>query len=148
MSILNQSGSGPEVRNQIGTVPANSAAGTVNGTGIDRRGFNFVVLESQTGVTTGTPTSFTQDAKLQHSDTVGGTYTDYIPPGGVAADGRVLQITTASTRRRKQIDVRGARAFVRVQTVTAFVGGTSPTLANVVTMQLAGADVLPAQLDD
>jgi hypothetical protein len=147
MSILNQSGSGPEVKNQLGTVPAASSAGTVNGTGIDRRGFNFLILEAQTGVTTGTPTSFTMDVRLQHSDVVGSGYTDY-QPGGVATAGAVAQITAASSRRRKQIDLRGAKAFVRVVNVIAFVGGTTPTLANVATMQLAGADVLPAQLDD
>lgn len=147
MSALNQSGPGPEVKNQLGTVPAASVAGTVNGTGVDRRGFNFLILEAQTGATTGTPTSFTMDVKLQHSDVVGSGYTDF-QPGGVAIAGAVAQITAVSSRKRKQIDLRGAKAFVRVVNVIAFVGGTSPTLANVATMQLAGADVLPAQLDD
>jgi hypothetical protein len=147
MSILNQSGPGPEVKNQLGTVPAASSAGTVNGTGIDRRGFNFLILEAQTGVATGTPTSFTMDVKLQHSDVVGSGYADF-QPGGVAIAGAVAQITAVSSRKRKQIDLRGAKAFVRVVNVIAFVGGTSPTLANVATMQLSGADVLPAQLDD
>jgi hypothetical protein len=147
MSILNQSGPGPEVKNQLGTVPAASAAGTVNGTGVDRRGFNFAILEAQTGAATGAPTTQTLDCKLQHSDVVGSGYVDY-QPGGVAAAGAVAQITAVNTRKRKTIDLRGAKAFVRVVTVTAFTGGSSPTLANVCTLQLSGADVLPAQADD
>lgn len=146
MSTINQSGPGPEVKNQIGTVPAASAAGTVNGTGVDRRGFNFAILEAQTGAATGTPTTQALDAKLQHADTLAGSYTDYVP--GAAGSGAVAQITAVNSRKRKQIDLRGAKAFVRVVTTTAFTGGTTPTLANVVTLQLSGADALPAQADD
>lgn len=146
MSILNQTGPGPEVKNQIGTVPAASAAGAVNGTGVDRRGFNFAILEAVTGAVTGAPTTQTLDAKIQHCATLGGTYADYVP--GAAGSGAVAQITAINTRKRKQIDLRGALPFVRVVSTTAFTGGTSPTLANYVGLQLSGADVLPAQADD
>lgn len=146
MSVLNQSGPGPEVKNQIGTVPAASAAGAINGTGVDRRGFNFAILEAQTGAVTGAPTAQTLDAKIQHSDTVGGTYADFVP--GAAGSGAVAQITAINSRKRKQIDLRGAKAFVRVVTTVGLTAGTAPTLAHCVTLQLAGADVLPAQSDD
>lgn len=146
MSIMNQSGPGPEVKNQIGTVPAASAAGATNGTGVDRKGFNFAILEAQTGAVTGAPSTQTLDAKIQHSATLGGTYSDFVP--GAAGSGAVAQITTVNTRKRKTIDLRGALPFVRVVSTVGFTGGTSPTLANVVTLQLAGADVLPAQADD
>lgn len=141
MSILNISGPGPEVKNQVGTVPAASAAGTVNGTGVDRLGFAFAVLEAQTGATTGTPTTQTVDCKLQHSDASGSGYTD-------VTGGAVAQITAINTRKRKTIDLRPLKRYVRVVTVTAFTGGTTPTIANVCTLQLSGADTLPAQSDD
>jgi hypothetical protein len=141
MSILNVSGPGPEIKNQIGTVPAAQAAGAVNGTGVSRVGFNYAVLEVQTGVTTGTPGSFTLDAKLQHSDVIGSGYVDVT---GAA----VSTVTAASSRKRKTVDLRTLKPFVRVVTTAAFVGGTSPTICNVVTLQLAGADILPAQSDD
>lgn len=147
MSVLNQSGHGPEVKNQIGTVPSAPVAGTVNGTGIDRRGFNWCMLEAQTGAETGAPSTRTLDAKLQHSDVIGSGYVDYTP-GGVAANGAVAQLTAVNTRKRKTIDIRGAKAFIRVVSTVAFTAGTAPTLANVVTMQLSGADLLPAQADD
>lgn len=146
MSTINQSGPGPEVKNQIGTVPAASAAGTVNGTGVDRRGFNFAILEAQTGAVTGAPAAQTLDAKLQHADTLGGSYTDFVP--GAAGSGAVAQITAVNSRKRKQIDLRGAKPFVRAVATVGFTGGTAPTLANVVTLQLSGADALPAQADD
>lgn len=141
MSILNVSGPGPEVKNQVGTVPAASAAGTVNGTGVDRLGFNYAVLEAQTGAVTGAPSAQTLDCKLQHSDASGSGYTD-------VTGGAVAQITAANTRKRKTIDLRGLKRYVRVVTVAAFTGGTTPTIANVCTLQLAGTDVLPAQADD
>lgn len=147
MSALNVSGPGPEVKNQIGTVPAASAAGTVNGTGVDRLGFKWCILEAQTGAATGTPTTQTFDVKLQHSDASGSGYADFTP-GGVAAAGAVAQITAVNTRKRKTINLGEAKRYIRVVSVTAFTGGTTPTLANVATMQLAGADTLPAQSDD
>lgn len=146
MSALNQSGPSPELKNQIGTVPAASAAGVVTGTGIDRRGFNFVMLEAMTGALTGGPTTQTLDVKLQHCATVGGSYTDFVP--GAAGSGAVAQITAANSRKRKTIDIRGALPFIRVSTTTGFTGGASPTMANSVSMLLAGVDILPAQLDD
>lgn len=147
MSMLNLSGHGAEMKNQIGTVPAASAAGTVNGTGVDRTGFRYAVLEAMTGAATGSPTTQTLDVKLQHSDTVGSGYTDF-QPLGTAASGAVAQITAVNSRKRKTIDLFSAKQFVRVVTVTAFTGGSTPTLANSVSLILAGADTLPAQADD
>jgi hypothetical protein len=147
MSILNSSGQGPELKFQIGTPPVAAAAGVVNGTGIDRLGANFCVLESVTGAVTGAPTTQTQDVKLQHSDALGSGYVDFLP-GGVAAAGAVAQITAANSRKRKQIDLRGAKRYIRAVTTTAFTGGTTPTLASYVAVVLGGYDVLPPQVDD
>jgi hypothetical protein len=147
MSNISLSGPAPELRFQIGTPIAASAAGAVLGTGVDHLGANFVVLEAETGAVTGAPTTQTLDAKVQHSDTQGGTYTDFQPGGGAAA-GAISQITTVSTRKRKTIDLRGAKRWVRVSTTTGFTGGTSPTLLNSVKIVFASFDTLPAQVDD
>lgn len=146
MSMINLSGHGAEIRNEIGTVPAASAAGTVNGTGIDRRGAKFCVLEAMTGAATGAPTTQSLNAKLQHADTLGGSYTDY-QPNGVAAAGAITAITAVNSRAKKTIDLTGAKAFIRTVTTTAFTGGASPTLANSVSMILGGLDVIPTQAD-
>ena len=147
MSILSVSGPGPELKNQVGTPPAASSAGAVNGTGIDRLGANFAILEAVTGAATGTPSTQTLDVKLQHSDAVGSGFVDFAP-GGVALAGAVAQITAINARKRKQIDLRGAKRYIRVVSTVAFTGGTTPTLANYAGVQLGGFDILPAQVDD
>ncbi|GMV19018.1 MAG: hypothetical protein AMXMBFR56_72420 [Polyangiaceae bacterium] len=141
MSKLNVSGIGPELKIQTGTVPSASAAGTINGTGVDRLGFSSCVLDAGSGASTGTPTSFTLDVKLQHSDASGSGYTDLT---GAA----VAQITAINTRKRKTIDLKGAKRYIRAVAVTAFVGGTTPTLAQKSDIVLGGADSVPAQADD
>lgn len=140
------SGPGPDLKNQIGTVPA-SAAGTVTGSAIDVRGFRFAVLELHVGAATGTPTSFTADAKVTHSDTEGGTYTDF-QPDGTAASGKVATITVGSSRKRKTIPLAMCKGFVKIEKTVAFVGGTSPTLPNACVVSLSGAQVMPSQSDD
>lgn len=132
---------------QIGAPPAASAAGTVNGTGVDRYGFHSVVVEVQTGATTGTPTTQTLDVKLQHSDSSGSGYADF-QPDGTAASGAVAQLTAANTRKRKTISLDGAKRYIRAVAVTAFTGGASPTLASAVVLCLKGAVEQPAQADD
>ena len=148
MSVIALSGLGPEIKNAIGLSPQSPAAGTVNGTGVDRLGFNACVLEVDTGAVTGAPSTQTLDVKLQHSDVIGSGYADFVPVSGVAASGAVAQLTAVNTRKRKSIDLRGAKRYVRCVAVTAFTGGSSPTLYQCAKLILAGADTLPAQADD
>lgn len=100
--------------------PAAQSA-SVNGAGVDCTGVDGPINAISTvGAATGAPTSYTVTAKLQESDTSGGTYTDIVTqssPGAQAAAGSVA--------------VRGIREkkFVRVVQTIAFVAGTSPTIA-------------------
>lgn len=131
----------------IGTVPAAVAAGTRNGTGIDRAtpGGNLYMgctLSATLGATTGTPTSFTANYKLQDSAD-NSSFADYVPPGGVAADAATAQNTVASTIKEVDIDLSGARRYIRVVETIAFVGGTSPTIGTQSTLQLYGSDRTP-----
>lgn len=150
MSTPNLRGHGAEIKIVQGVLPSAAAAGTVTGanntTGVDRKGFNFAVIDVEAGAVTGAPTSQTLDVKIQHSSAVGGTYTDFVP--GASGSGAVAQLTAANTRKRKTIDLRGALPFVRLSATTAFVGGTSPTWFQAATLILGGADSLPAQVDD
>lgn len=150
MSTPNLSGHGAEIKLVTGIAPAANAAGTVTGangtTGVDRLGANFAVVEVQTGAVTGAPTTQTLDVKIQHSDAIGSGFVDYVP--GAVGSGAVAQLTAVQTRKRKTIDLRGAKRYVRLSSTTAFTGGTSPTLFSVSTLILGGFDVLPAQLDD
>lgn len=152
MSLDTIHGIGALKKNVVGIPPTAPAAGTVTGanftTGVDRTGFTSVEVEVVVGAVTGAPSTQTLDVKIQHSDTVGGAYTDWVPVTGVAASGAVAQITTVSTRKKKTIDLKGAKACIRVSALTAFTGGSSPTLFQAVNLSLAGADTLPAQADD
>jgi len=141
-------GIGPQVKMAIGVVPAARTAGTTNGTGFDRRGFQSCVLEAVTGAATGGPSAQTLDVKLQHSDSSGSGYTDFVPVSGVAASGAVAQITADSTRKRKSIDLSGAKQYIRAVAVVALTGGTSPTLPCAASIVLGGAVEMPAQSDD
>lgn len=141
MSQINVNGIGPEVKFAIGTPPGDIAAGTVVGAAIDRTGFNSMVLEAQTGAVSGSPSAQTVDTKVTHCDTSGGTYTDL---SGAA----VAQIAAANTRKRKSIDLRGAKQFIKISTTTAFTGGTTPKIGQSVVVALGGADSIPAQADD
>lgn len=143
---------GPLVKCVTGIPPTAPAAGTVTAanytTGVDRTGFTHVLVEVEVGAVTGAPSTQTLDVKVQHSDTVGGSYTDWVPVTGVAASGAVAQITAVSTRKRKTIDLKGAKQFIRLSATTAFTGGSSPTLFQSASLIFGGADTRPAQADD
>lgn len=152
MSLDSVFGIGPMVKLVTGIAPSSPLAGTVTGanytTGVDRTGFLKALIEVEVGAAGGGPTTQTLDVKIQHSDTVGGSYTDWVPVTGVAASGAVAQITAVNTRKRKEVDLRGAKQFIRLSATTAFTGGASPTLFQAAAIILSGADTLPAQADD
>jgi hypothetical protein len=145
MSAQTISGVGAEIAPRTGLAPqALSGSSDVNGTGIDRLGFNSCKLVAKTGATTGTPTSFTVAVRLQHSDAVGSGYTDFTPsvpnPGGTGA---ITPLAAANAIRDRSIDLKTAKRFIRAVATPAFVGGTSPTVLADVSVILGGADVLP-----
>ena len=149
MTAQTISGVGGEVRCAIGNDPAARSAGAANGTGIDRQGFNSCVLVGKTGAVTGAPSAQTADFKLQHSDTQGGTYTDYTPSvPQPSPSGAVAQITAASTIKKRSIDLKTAKRWIRAVCTVAFTGGTSPTLFTDSTIVLGGADTLPTTADE
>lgn len=144
MTAQTITGIGPEVATRIGLDPAARSAGAANGTGIDRRGFNSCALVGQTGAVTGAPSAQSVDFKLQHSDTLGGTYTDFTPSiPQPSPTGALAQIAAASTVKKRSIDLKTAKAFIRVVGTTAFTGGTTPTLFSSALLVLGGADVQP-----
>jgi hypothetical protein len=146
MSNLNVSGIGPEIKVLTGTPPVAQSGGAVNGTGVDRLGLDSMVLDVECGAVTGTPTSFSLDCKVQHSDD-NSTFADW-QPAGTAISGAIAQITTASSRKRKTVNLQGAKRYVRSVTTVAFVGGTTPTCPNAAVMVFGSPMSLPAQLDD
>lgn len=131
----------------IGTLPLANSAGTRNGTGVDRATpggtlYMGCTLSALLGAETGTPTSFTADFKLQDSAD-NSTFADYVPPGGVAADAAVTQMTAGSAISDVDIDLSGARRYIRVVETIAITGGTSPKVPASSTLLLYGADRTP-----
>lgn len=112
------------------------AAGTINGAGIDRRGFESCTLFASTGDIAGSPTATTVDIKLQDSAD-NSTFADLT---GAA----LTQITAADTLEQKDIDLSGAKRYIRIVRVVAFTGGISPTVDVGVGVVLAGAVDIPA----
>lgn len=138
---------GTLILSKIGTLPLANAAGTRNGTGVDRATpggalYMGVTLSAILGAETGTPTSFTADFKIQDSAD-NSTFADYVPPGGVAADAAVTQMTAGSSIAEVDIDLSGAKRYIRVVEVIAITGGTSPKVPASSTLSLYGADRTP-----
>jgi hypothetical protein len=113
--------------------PQSSTGGAINGTGYDASGFADGVAVVSVGATTGTPTSFTVNAKLQECATVDGTYTDITGAS-----------ITAITAIDKQAEIKFARGvatlkFIRLVVTPAFVGGSTPTVIVGGTLMLGNA---------
>jgi hypothetical protein len=127
---------GALIRAVQGVVPLRSTGGTVNGPAIDRRGLLSAVLLLEVGATTGAPTSFTVDAKLQDSADGSTGWADIV---GAA----VPRITTVNTLQFVDVNLSAARAFIRAVVVDAFTGGTAPAVDRSALVVLGGADTLP-----
>jgi hypothetical protein len=119
-----------------------------NGTGFDRTGYGSCVLSVSAGAATGAPTSWTLDAKLQHSSD-NSAWADV--PAGVAS-AAITQMTSgnsnANSTFKKSINLNGVKQYVRVVLTPGFVGGTSPTLLAAATVVLGGAVTKPASSDN
>jgi hypothetical protein len=130
----------------IGTVPAAASAGTRNGSAINRRVNGALALGmtliAKTGAETGAPSARTLDAKIQDSADGSTGWADYIPPDQTTV-GAITQITAASSIAEVEVNLSGAKAFIRVVDVLAFTGGTTPTLGIDTTAVLYGFDRTP-----
>lgn len=144
MSLDSVYGLTPLMKPVVGTAPFAATAGTVTGSAIDRTGFTQMTLVAAVGAATGAPSSFTVNSKVTHCDTSGGTYVDWVP--GAAGSGAITTMTAAGVG-QKEISLKGAKQFLKIVTVTAFVGGASPTAPNSVLAILSGADTMPASAD-
>lgn len=111
----------------IGIEPQSSAAGTVNGGWHSLRSNRPLscVIHGQTGQATGTPTTQSVTYKLQDAADDGsgsvdaGTAADFTGGGGTA-------ITADSSDDEIDVDLKGARDYVRVVGTVAFTGGSTP----------------------
>lgn len=127
---------GAYIKPVVGFFPQASGAATINGASIDRNGFYSAVLHGATGAVTGTPTGQTFDLKLQ--DSADGS-TGWADISGAA----ITQITAVSTAGEINVNLTGAKRYIRAVGTVALTGGTTPTLQVAATVVLGGAVVKP-----
>ncbi len=127
---------GDYVKLQKAIDPEDSAAATITGAAIDRTGFNSCVLHAAAGAASGTPSAQTVDAKIQDSATSGGSFVDF-------AGGAITTITADDSDAEVDVDLSGAKAFVKVVVTVGFTGGTTPAIPVASTLALGGSEVEP-----
>ena len=129
-----------------GTVPAAASAGTRNGTAINRRQNGAIAqgctLFVSSGAETGAPSARTLDAKIQDSADGSTNWADYIPPDQTTV-AAAPQIVAASSSSEVDVNLAGAKAYIRVVEVLAFTAGTTPTLGAQSSVSLYGFDRTP-----
>jgi hypothetical protein len=95
-------------------------AGIFKDKNIDRTGFLSGIFGIEVGAVSGTPTSFSVAAKIQHSDTT--TDEDYVDVPGYT----LPTLTAINTETSKGFDLTGLKKYVRIVATIAFVGGSTP----------------------
>lgn len=102
--------------------PVAAAAGASNGIVIDTFGYNSATFVIQNGAATGTPDSYTVNAKLQEGALANGS--DMADVSGVT----ITAITADSKSAVLRVDGLGTsrKRYLRVVVTPAFVNGTSP----------------------
>lgn len=138
MSHASRNNIGAYLATRQGLPNLSQAAGSRNGVAIDRRGFSSLVLIVATGAATGTPSTQTQDVKLQESDDGSTGWTD-------VSGGALAQKTTATAETRElEFNLAPTKAFIRAVETVAFTGGTTPAFPSSTTVILGGGDKLPS----
>lgn len=146
LNFANSLKMGPLFKATRGTIPAAPVAGVRNGSAINRRVSGSLAMSltliATTGAETGSPSARTFDAKIQDSADGSTGWADYIPPDQTTV-AAVTQITAASSEAEVDVNLSGAKAFVRVVDTLAFTAGTAPTLGIQTTVVLGGFDRTP-----
>jgi hypothetical protein len=139
MGVSTKRDIGAHVAAKTGTLPKNDdGSAAVTGTEIDLTTIGnpkSCVLNVQAGAATGSPTTQTLDAKIEHSPD-NSTWADL---SGAAT----TQIAADDTVEYLDVDLSGANRYVRVEHTVAFTGGSSPAWPVATQLIFGGADTLP-----
>jgi hypothetical protein len=116
---------------------------TVKGIAVDRLGYLSAVLEYIAGINPSVPTGFTVAIKVQHSDTTtDGDFVDFIT--SIATFGAADSVAAASVVKYYDLDLTGAKRYIRTVNVLTFTGGSSPSSIWAETFFLGDKNVEPA----
>ena len=143
---------GAQASPQIGIVPLTRVATTLDGTGVERvsvidnQMYMSCLLVVQTGVVTGTPTSFAVTVHLEDSTAVGGTYVDYAEPDadGGSTSVPTLAVIAINTIGTLAVNLKAAREFIRLHMAVTYVDGSTPSVNCSAAIILMGGQVSPA----
>lgn len=117
---------------------APTSSGTaIKGSAIDRLGYGSAVLSVAAGASSGSPSSFSVAGKIQHSDTTtDGDFTDF-------TGGAITPITAVDTLAKVNVDLTGAKRYIRAVVTPTYVGGSSPYVFVGAQVVLAGSSNPP-----
>lgn len=113
------------------------------GLAINRSDFQSMLLKVVSGAKSGSPTTVTVKAKVQHCDTEGGTYTD-VATGPANTAVAISDITDQNQERFLELDLSGFKEFLKVAFEVSFTGGSSPAVLLAAEAVLGGGPVIPS----
>lgn len=124
------------VESKLAVIPAEFGnAGTVNGPGIDRKGYLSAVFQCLVGASTGTPSSISIAFQVEESDD-NSTF--------AAVSGVLATVTTASTCTEINVDLSGRKRYIRLVPTATLSGGSTPKTKLAASCVLGGKNVNPA----
>lgn len=102
--------------------PRDAAAGAIEGAAVDTYGFKDAMAVVGVGATTGSPSSFSVNAKVQESSTGVDGWTDITGAAitAVVAANKSAEIPVSLFKRN------GAKRYIRLHVTPAFVAGSTP----------------------
>jgi len=111
-----------------------SASSAQTGIVIDTFGFNTAMFTVQNGAATGSPSSYTVDAKIQECDTSGGSYVD-------VSGATITQITADSKAATVAVEGLGTscKRYLKIVVTPALTGGSTPKALVAASVQLGRA---------
>lgn len=95
---------------------------------------------AKTGVSTGSPTSYSATFRVTECDASGGSFTDVTDTTIVSA--ATAAITADASSASIYVDLKGTKRYVKIVALPAFVAGTSPKVFADVTCVLAEPRVI------
>lgn len=115
--------------------------GTVNGVAVNRQGYLSVGVIYTAGICPSVPTGFTAALKIQDSADGSTGWADFAT---IATLGTASDLSAASTTQYFDVNVRGAKKFIRVVQTLTFTGGSSPSQLAAIAVVLGDKNVEPA----
>ena len=108
----------------VAAVLPQAASAAVNGSAVDMEGYGEGMVVVSCGATTGTPASFTFNAKVQESDNGTSGWTDIAGAAIVA----VTAVNKTGEISVEQLKRAASKRYIRPVLTPALTGGTAPTL--------------------